>query len=213
MVEKKAVAKPQKETGLASFENREPVEGMEGFDPQDLVVPLIKLIHPSSEIDKGESGQFYNSTTEEVMDSVELIFVTFRREEKAFEDPKTKEMKEPKPQYTFLCLDPNNKMFPTKIIARGTSFFAARLMVNNFLQKGEPLYNQLIRVGSVKKTGKWGTYYAMTFEIVNETGLAIRQNASAFYKKFGKAMIQSNEEEDKKEGAVVDEEDLGDVPA
>lgn len=72
--------------GLAAFQqfkNQGPIVGFEDIDASDIKMPRIKLLQAQSDEaaeSKGKPGQYYNTVTGEVFDSLDVIFLTFGKQ-------------------------------------------------------------------------------------------------------------------------------------
>lgn len=87
--------------GLEAFNNfasvNAQIQGLEVVDASDIKMPKIKLLQPMSDevtTNKGRAGQFYNTLTEEAMDTLECSFlmlgksrIKWRKPFKRGEDP------------------------------------------------------------------------------------------------------------------------------
>src|SRR5215468_9511966 len=49
--------------------------GMEVLGPEDLIIPRLSLVQPTSQIDGVEAGKFYMNLTGEEFDQVEAVFL------------------------------------------------------------------------------------------------------------------------------------------
>lgn len=193
------------EKGVALSFEREPIPGMEHFDPADLEVPYIKLIQGTSDVKAGRPGQFINTTSNEVFDAKELILISYAKETKTYENKQTG-VPDVKEQYRFLAIDPVNK-FPAFVVAGGTSLWAAKKYLNQFFQAGMPLFSAVTSISSVSKENKrgLGKYHVVNFEAKGDTPDDLKAFALDFWTKYGKKMIASAEKEDR--AAIADVED------
>src|SRR5437773_6593411 len=49
--------------------------GLEALGPEDLIIPRLSLVQPTSQIDGVEAGKFYMNLTGEEFDQVEAVFL------------------------------------------------------------------------------------------------------------------------------------------
>src|SRR4051812_5450024 len=49
--------------------------GMESLGPEDLIIPRLTLVQPTSQIEGAEAGKFYMNLTGEQFDEVQVVFL------------------------------------------------------------------------------------------------------------------------------------------
>ena len=169
------------ENSALAMPTKKNIPGMGQFDAEDLQIPYIRLIQPTSKTENGNPGEFINSSTNQVMKTVDIVFICFGKSMVTFKDPKTGAEKKPQRQYKLLGIDQVTKFPAIFAVSSISSIIEVKKLLNAFFQEGRPLWSKVIRMTSQKMNGDYGVYYKVNFELVEDTPEEAQKEYAAFY--------------------------------
>jgi hypothetical protein len=181
------------------------IPGMGQFDAEDMSIPFIRLIQPTSKVENGNPGQLINSATNQVMDKIEVVFIAFAKDWVTFKDPKTNVDKKPQRQYKFLAINQATKWPVIIAISSISSIIEAKKLLNAFWQNNLPMWTKVIEVSGERMSGKFGVYYKLNFKEVGDTESEVRENAAQFFEEHADSVLG------KAEGTEGEDEPVEDV--
>lgn len=183
-----ATADGQDNKSLA-LPTKKDIPGMEQFNAEELQIPYIRLIQPTSKTENGNPGEFVNASTNQAFKEVEMVFVCFGKSMVQFEDKKTGEKKQPQRQYKLLGINQTTKFPAIFAVSSVSSIIEVKKFLNAFWQEGLPLWSKVIKMTSQKMTGDYGIYYKVNFEIVGDTTEEARKEYASFYEQNAHSIL------------------------
>lgn len=169
------------ENSALAMPTKNNIPGMGQFDAEELQIPYIRLIQPTSKTENGNPGEFVNASTNQAFKEIEMVFVCFGKSMVSFKDPKTGEEKKPQRQYKLLGINQTTKFPAIFAVSSISSIIEVKKLLNAFWQEGLPLWSKVIKMTSQKMTGDYGIYYKVNFEIVGDTSSEAQAEYAAFY--------------------------------
>lgn len=169
------------ENSALTMPTKKNIPGMGQFDAEELQVPYIRLIQPTSKTENGQPGEFINSSTNQAMRSVDMVFICFGKSMVSFKDPKTGVEKKPQRQYKLLGINQVTKFPAIFAVSSISSIIEVKKLLNAFWQEGRPLWSKVIRMTSQKMNGDYGVYYKVNFELLADTSEEAQKEYAAFY--------------------------------